>query len=450
MLHDLRQPNRAALAPFMQVAVLLLLATMFAAGAVLRLAWPGDIEYKLDERWTFETARNFEHYATPWVGMPTSQSVANPGLGLWLFTLATNLLDLRDPTQLARVVQWANISALALLFWFAWRVVAPADREAWLWAFALACVNPLAVLFQRKIWPPSILPIFGVMLLICWYQREKRWCAAIWGACGAIIAQVHLPGLFFVAAFALATRLFGRTPTRWRWWALGTSACALPLIPWLMHISQADAGPRENAFKLQRWVEMKFWTHWMTEPFGIGLKYSLQQQFGDFLAQPTLGGRATYLVLALHVGGGAIGLAAIALGVWGLWQRWPMRERAEVSTAPPSAARLACRAGFLGYGLLLTATALPFYRHYLILTFPLMYVWTAYLLLGCCTRLRWELPTRRIALATLCGVQLALSLAFLHYIHKRGGAEQGDYGRTYQSQLEAASTLARQGEATSR
>jgi len=86
----------------------------------------------------------------------------------------------------------------------------------------------------------------------------------------------------------------------------------------------------------------------------------------------------------------------------------------------------------------------------LILTFPLMYVWTAYLLLGCCTQLRWELPARRIALATLCGVQLALSVAFLHYIHTRGGAEHGDYGRTYAAQRAAAATLARQPGGTSR
>jgi hypothetical protein len=375
--------------------------------------------------------------------MPTSQTVRNPGMGLWLFALPTQLFDLHDPTQLARVVQWANIAALALLFWFAWNVVDRSDREAWLWGFAIACLNPLAVLFQRKIWPPSLLPIFCVVMLICWHARRRPLAAAGWGVCGAIIAQVHLPGLFFVAAFALSTRLFGQSPTRWRWWALGTSLAALPLIPWLLHIAAAGDNPRHNVFRPTRWLELKFWSHWMTEPFGIGLKYSLQNHFGDFLAQPLVGGRATYLVLLLHIVAGAIGAAAIVLFAWRFWQRWPARVPA-MPRARSSPARLACRAGFFGYGLLLTATALPFYRHYLILTFPLMYVWTAYLLLDCCTNLRWELPARRAALAMLCGVQLALTVTFLHYIHTRGGAERGDYGRTYQAQREAESTLARQ------
>src|SRR5262249_48386049 len=153
-------------------AALIGLAAALAAGAALRLAWADDVEYKADEAWTFVQAR--AAVATgdwPRFGMPTSvgASLPNPGLSVWLFVGLAHLPGTDTPQGLTRAVQLLNVLALLALAALAWRVVAPGEREAWLWALALAAVNPLAVLMQRKLWPTSALPLFTAAFLLGWW-----------------------------------------------------------------------------------------------------------------------------------------------------------------------------------------------------------------------------------------------------------------------------------------
>src|SRR4051812_9558228 len=114
------------------------LACALAAGAALRLAWGLDIEYKADEAWTFEHAHLLVRGAPwPWLGMPTSVGLPNPGLSLWVFAALDALFAVQAPPDLARAVQLVNVAALVLLCGFALRRVAAAEREPWLWAAAL-------------------------------------------------------------------------------------------------------------------------------------------------------------------------------------------------------------------------------------------------------------------------------------------------------------------------
>ena len=132
--------------------IALLLFAVLAAAA-LRLIWVGDMEYKLDEQYMFQ--RVIGAGATePWprLGMPSGVQLRNPGLSIWVFLLLGRLFGATQPTELARVVQFLNIAAISLAGLFAWRCIASAEREPWLWAVALAAVNPLAVMYQRKIW----------------------------------------------------------------------------------------------------------------------------------------------------------------------------------------------------------------------------------------------------------------------------------------------------------
>ncbi len=138
------------------------------AGAGLRLIWPADIEYKADEAWTFEHSRQAD---LPWLGMPSSVDIPNPGMSLWVFIGLQRLSGAEDPPALARAVQCINIAALVLLVVFAFWYVPRSEREPWLWAAALVAVNPLAVLFHRKIWPPCVLPLLTLLMLYGWWYR---------------------------------------------------------------------------------------------------------------------------------------------------------------------------------------------------------------------------------------------------------------------------------------
>jgi hypothetical protein len=175
-----------------------------AAGAVLRLIWGADIEYKADEAWTFRRTQEVGRTEPfPYVGTLTSQGFRNPGLSIWVFLVLGKLFTVTDPVALARAVQVLNVAALILLVGFALRFVPRGEREPWLWGIALAAVNPLAVLCQRKIWPPSVLPILTVVMLVGWYRRDRRWGSFVWGFVGACVGQVHMAGFFLAAGYGL-------------------------------------------------------------------------------------------------------------------------------------------------------------------------------------------------------------------------------------------------------
>src|SRR3954467_14908445 len=57
-----------------------------AIGALLRLVWPQDIEFKCDEAYMFERAMRSgisEHF--PSIGMQSGAGTPNPALSIWIF-----------------------------------------------------------------------------------------------------------------------------------------------------------------------------------------------------------------------------------------------------------------------------------------------------------------------------------------------------------------------------
>src|SRR3712207_6691005 len=113
----------------------LVLAVLF--GITLRVIWLADIEWKADERWTFEHARQMLSATSwPWVGMPSSMGPPNPGLSLWVFAALSWLFQVESPPDLARAVQCLNCIAVVMFTAFAASAVPKERREIWLWAGA--------------------------------------------------------------------------------------------------------------------------------------------------------------------------------------------------------------------------------------------------------------------------------------------------------------------------
>src|SRR5262245_43589400 len=185
-----------------------------ALGLVLRLVWGADIEWKADEIWTFAQAHALCAGA-PWpaTGMPTSLGSPNPGMSLWIFVPLACVTE--TPPGLARAVALTNCTALLGLLVFILRVVPAEDRAVWLWALAIHAVNPFVVLVERNIWPPSLLAILMLPFLIGWWRRQSLAGAALWGAAGAIMAQVHMAAGLLALCVAIWTMARERFAVRW-------------------------------------------------------------------------------------------------------------------------------------------------------------------------------------------------------------------------------------------
>ncbi|GIW78702.1 MAG: hypothetical protein KatS3mg105_0509 [Gemmatales bacterium] len=411
-----------------------LLALVLICGCVLRLVYVEDMEYKGDEAWTFRHSVEKSGAAFPWLGMPMSTGPRNPGMSLWVFMVLSRIGGVVEPTDLARCVQVLNILALLLLVAFAFRFVEKTEREVWLWASALVAVNPLAVLFQRKIWPPSVLPLFVIIMLSGWWCRRRFWGAFLWGWVGACLGQIHGPGFFFAAGFFLWAWLFDRRGVRWTGWLAGSVLAAWPMIPWVWHLFQGPHGHSTTDVTWEHILEAKFWLRWITESWGLGLKYSLHRQFVEFLKGPFLAGEPTYFVAGLHA-------VVVTLGILILWRGgkklWANRHGwRDLFIGRESATAFTISAAFWGFGLLLTFSMLPIHRHYMIVLFPLEFVWLAHLALGIrgstTDHRRWG---RRL-LAGMVVAQLLITICFLHFIHANGGATGGDYGLAYRLQIQ--------------
>lgn len=399
----------------------IIVALMF--GAAVRLIWPADMEYKGDEIYSFERTQHVGvNEPWPWIGMNNSADVPHPGMSVWIFMGLASLSDAHDPVALNIACMALNVLALGLLALFIARVVPTQEREPWWWGLALLSVNPLAVLFHRKIWPPSVLPAISVFLLTAWWYRSRRSAAFAFGLIAALTAQIHPGAFFFAAGLALWALIFDHGTRRWPWAVGGSIFGSLPALPWLNHlmfVAQRSASAKSHWWRL---AELKYWVYWFTEPFGLHLQYSLGDDFGDFLRTPFIFGWPTYLVGGLH-----ILLASALIIVVGRYLFAAIRNRAwgldRTSTG------LLIGAVGIGYGLVLTLTGLPVYRHYLIIAAPVACVALARVVLT-----NFATANARRLLGGLCTVQAIVTVLFLMFVHNIDRPIRGDYGTPYRVQ----------------
>jgi hypothetical protein len=390
-----------------------------AIGIFLRLCFPQDIEYKGDERYMFQTVQQIKTTgAWPLLGMSSGVAVKNPGMSLWIFVVLSKIIHASTPPDLARAVQLLNGLGLVLLAFFSLRLLPEIQSAPWRWSAALAAVNPFTVILQRKIWAQCTLPFFCVLFWIAWHYRHKKTGAFFWGLFGACLGQIHMSG-FFLAAGVFGWTAYHDRKIRWGAWGLGSLVAAIPLIPWFQYM----AAKPETGFQ---WIKLlwivypRYWFYWATDSFGWGLNYFLSvHKFFDFLRYPLIDGTGTYLVGFLHVG--LITLAVLIL------VSAKKNGGLKPNLQDTSENGLAIYSALLASGVLMTLSCVEIFRHYLIMTYPLEWVWLSRLSLR---------DTRRgqYYLAALWLAQLLMTVSFLFYIHLTHGDPSGDYGIAYQFQ----------------
>jgi hypothetical protein len=389
-------------------------------GIILRLSFPNDIEYKSDEKYTFEASQNVG-ITEPWplLGMSSGVGVKNPGMSVWVFVVLSRIVHASTPPELARAVQLLNILSLFLLAFFSLCILPSPEKLSWCWATAFAAVNPFAILFHRKIWAQCTLPFFCVLMWISWHYRHKRTGAFFWGLLGACLGQIHMSGFFLAAGVFLWTAIHDRK-VRWGSWFLGSLIGAVPLIPWLQYMA-SNPGNGFNPKNFLFILYPQYWIYWVTDSLGLGLNYSIKtHQLLDFLRYPLINGMGTYLVGICHA---VIIVAGISIFVSAVKAKGFFRGIRDSSETG-----LALNSGLFAFGALLTLSCVKICRHYLIVSFPLEWVWLS--------RMAHDNHRGQKQLALIWMAQLIVSAAFLVYIHVNHGAPMADYGTAYQFQTQ--------------
>jgi hypothetical protein len=417
--------------PWLSAPSALAIGTCIVAGAVLRLSFPFDIEYKADEAWLFEHARALVQGAPwPWSGMISSNLTPQPGLSVWIMAGLAYLRGAVTPPQLANAIQITNVLALALFWLFCTRGVSHPSREIWLWAAALWAVDPIAIILERKIWLPSMLPLPVVAFYMAWWCRRFPAAAFGWGALGALLPQIHLAAALFTAAIAAWTLAWDRASFPWKPWFAGSVAGTLPALPWLIDTfgSFADLPTR------WRGPNPTYFLRWATQPFGLGLEYSLgRMDFHDFLAMPQIAGTSTWLIAAIHLMLLALMILAFVRSTASFLRSAPNNVVHSVLLGRDAESVL-IGAALWGYGgllTLLTVGRLNANRHYLVIVMPIMALWCARLVFA--GDAKSTRPLARTILVVLCLGQLVLSTSVLLYIHERQ-VIHGEYGATWGAQ----------------
>ena len=396
----------------------LAMAAIFLIACLLRLSWVEDMEYKGDERYTFEVTQR-AGVTEPWplLGMPTGVGTLNPGMSVWEFIAMKKLFGITTPVGLARAVIFFSLLGIALLLWIA-ETSAARERKEWLWATALGAVHPYEVQLHRKIWTLSTFPLLTASMILFFRYRARNWAAFALGCVGSIMGQIHLSGFFFTGAMGLWAMAFDRQFKKVAF-LLGGVIGSLPLIPWIPTLFSKDHP--HPGYDYLRIFQPKFWYLAFSNSLGLQLYHSLESQFWDYLRYPIVHGYPTYLVTGAYVLSSLIGFGLLGYAILGAWRE--RRRWRDWAIGRASSTAFTQNAILIGMGVLMALASVHVLRHYMAILFPITYLWFA--------RVALRHPRGDQWLTGLACALLCMSGMFLYYIHVNHGASSADYGVAY-------------------
>ena len=395
---------------------------VIAFGLFMRLIWVNDMEWKFDEQWMFNKTQEVPktgHWLS--VGMESGGGIVNPGLSTAIFSAMAYFIH--TPTGIATVVQWLNVISILCFLVFIAVKIEKEQRDIWLWGLALAAVSPLAVLFSRKIWAQDVLPIFCFLVIWSNAYRKKGWGAFLWGLFGALIGQIHMSGFFYAAGLAIFTIIYdyrNKQPFKWGYWLVGSLIGSIGLIPWIGYIL---AHPQPASMSFAHVLQFNFYIYWFLDSHGLNTMYSLKKDFWEFVKEPHIGNQATYLIGVLHIALACTGIYTLKRIVLFLKKMY-LKVGAHNFVSRLDSTKFYLLSILLGLGIMLNFSGLVVCQHYLIVAFPFTYIFMAKIF-----------EHKKRFMLGIIFAQLLMTLSFLVFIHTHDGAKNGDYGKTYRSQM---------------
>jgi len=449
---------------------LLVIISFLLIGSFLRFLWAADMEWKGDEICMFEQAQqiaNGDLRLNLECTQRSSIPIPHPYLGVWFFAAIAKFSS--DPIFMVRWVQGINVLTIWLFFGFIIWQIAKNHQRTWLWGLAIASVNPIAIILSRKIWIPDLLAPFCFLVFLGYWFRWTFWGCFLWGIAGILSAQIHMSGFFLIVGLLFWTiwhhyRQHNLQEIKWIGWLLGTFVGSLCLIPWLINILPT-LGEHTDSINKSLNLFPRFYLQWLTASLGVNLSSLLWGVFwSDFIREPLIFGIPTYLMVPIH-------LFLAIIGIYPLYRWWKNRKRArrhqattraffqsqqsdvganylsdDLSAKPKlyslnalpsdslntnhnqrdSELNLYLKALAFGVGGAFTLVRVNVHSHYIAIVFPFAYIWLA------------QLYQNRVKLLmAIVLAQLLISVTFLNFIHRTGGApfSQSGYGITYRVQM---------------
>lgn len=405
--------------------------------------WRLDLAHFQDDQATLLslTADFLDGRRFPFFGMVFSTGVHHPPLEIFL--LALPLLLSRNPLVATGFVALLDAAGVLVCYVIGRRFL---GARAGLVAAGLYAVNPVALIYARRVWNPSFVPVLSAVallsLLLLVVERRPAWAAPALAAFGAM-AQLHLATIAYLPLLLLAFALAWRQ-LRWRWVALGLGLVLLSLAPYLWY--QATHG----------WEDLRAFLAFMGRPAPWDPPAALQPVtlVGQplYLTEIAAPGPATPLDAALRLAGWAeVALFAVGAVTLLATAATPLCSRAP---APPPTRPLVRSSVRSSAPLLVLAWALPplafalrhqvpLAPHYFLGLYPAPFLAIGAAAAPGCTPW-WRRAAGRLALGAAAVVALAQLVAlppFLGRVERFGAS--GGYDPPLGQSLAAAQVVRR-------
>jgi hypothetical protein len=431
-------------------------AALIAIGALaawLRLRQLDLAEFKLDEMTAVGLARRILDGDLVTTGLTSSIGAQNPPLFVYLTAIPLIVRD--DPLAPAAFVGGLGAAAVVLTY----VVLRPRlGALVALSAAALFATSPWAVLYSRKLWGQSLLPVVAVLLLwslLAVLERPRTRVVAFVPVLVCVAFQLNFSALV-LALPAVVVLLYRVTTVHWRGLAAGVACAALLLSPWLYHeassgfddvsvllpggggVNTPSDGP-SAAEAIRHTVRL----------LGVGdWEYIAADSLPSFVEdagpvwRPARG--ASFIAALLF----AAGTVTCAVCVARTARRIPHWPRVDLGRA--GATRALLLVWLVGVWVVYATPATDrLYPHYLIVTFPVSFAVEAVGLADLTATLRrgWSRVATIAAVGVLATVVVAsgaFTLSFHRFLDRSGGTA-GDYGVVYRDKAELAAVVRARG-----
>jgi 4-amino-4-deoxy-L-arabinose transferase-like glycosyltransferase len=418
-------------------------AALIAIGALagwLRLRQLELAEFKFDEATAVALARRVLDGDLVTAGLTSSIGAENPPLFVYLTAIPLVARD--DPLAATAFVGGLGTAAVILTY----VVLRPRlGALVALGAAALFATSPWAVLYGRKLWGQSLLPLVAVMLLwslLAVLERSRTRAVAFVPVLLCVAFQLNFSA--FVLVLPAATVLLYRVTTlHWRWLGAGVVGAVVLLSPWLYHEATSGfddvsvllpggravnppAGGPSAVEAIRHTVHLLGLGNW---------EYVSADSLPSFVddAGPVVwkGARGASILAALLFAVGVITCAVCVTRSARRIRRWPW-----VDLGRAGATRALLLIWLVGVWIVYATPATDrLYPHYLIVTFPVSFVVQAVGLADLTATFRRGFRTVAMIAAVGClGMVVVANAAFTLSFHRfldRTGGTAGDYGVVY-------------------
>ena len=425
---------------------------MLGIGALagwLRLSDLDLVEFKLDEAIAVNLARRLLNGDLLTVGLRSSVGAYNPPLFVYLTAVPLALRD--DPLAATAFVGALAVAAVILTY----IVLRPRfGALVAIGAAALFATAPWSVLYGRKLWGQSVLPLVAVAFLWSMFtvlERSRSRVVIFIPILLCLAFQLNFSALALIIP-ATVLLLYRAREVHWSAFALGVGVVVLLLAPWLYHqvtngftdvstllSGESEGGERPGPVEAVRES---------VRLVGIGgWEYVAAGSLPAFVtdAGPAWRvARAASMVASLLFVLGLVTCALCVVRGARISRRWPW-----LVLAPGGASRALLLVWLAGVWLTYaTPAADRVYLHYLIVTFPVIFAVQALALsdlVGAARRIRHLATIGAIAVLVVVSVGYTAFTLSLHRFLDDLGGTAGDYGVVYRDKAELARVLQARG-----